>query len=291
MRKEDDMIRLVASDMDGTLLDCYGKVSPLNIAAINALSRKDTGFVVCTGRNYPDAFKPLKEAGISCDIICMNGAAVFDCNGRQIRKQPLLKSQVSKILAVCRPYSVLFDFMTEDGSYTTSGKEEFQKSFEDQVLLPMVSDEHTYESIVERFHFITEGNLLNSTIDIYKLSIIHKNPKILKQIRFYLEKEEDISIVSSASTNLELTHKRAQKGSSLLEYAINRKIRLKEILAIGDSENDLSMLRLPLGYTIAMGNASDVIKRSARLITRSNDEDGVAAALETLILSDAAAVS
>ncbi len=284
------MIRLVASDMDGTLLNRYGKISPWNITAIKALNRKNIGFMVCTGRNYPDALIPLKEAGITCDIICMNGAAVFDCSGRRIRKQPLLNSQVSRILSICRPFSVLYDFMTEEGSYTTAGREEFRKSFEDKILLPMVSDEHTYETLAERFHFTTEEQLLSSGTDIYKMSVVHENPEVLKQIRFCLEKEQGISVASSASSNLELTHTRAQKGSALLAYAVNAKIRPREILAIGDSENDLSMLDLPLGYTIAMGNASDVIKRSARLVTRTNDEDGVAAALESLLLSDTAAV-
>ena len=282
------MIRLVASDMDGTLLNRYGKVSSLNIAAIEALKRKNIGFVVCTGRNFADAYSPLKEAGISCDIICMNGAAVFDSYGRQLRKQPLLKDQVSRILDICRPFSVLYDFMTEEGSYTTSSMEDFRKSFEDKIFLPMVSDEHTYETIVKRFQFTTEEVLLGSTWEIYKMSVVHENPEVLMQIRCALEKEEGISVASSAPSNLELTHIGAQKGSVLMEYAASANIHSREILAIGDSENDLSMLSLPLGYTIAMGNASEVIKRSARLITRNNDEDGVAAAIDSLILSEAA---
>lgn len=283
------MIRLVASDMDGTLLNRCGKVSPWNIAAIEALRQKNIDFVVCTGRNFADAYSPLKEAGISCDIICMNGAAVFDSSGNRIRKQPLLNSQVTNILNACRPFSVLFDFMTEDGSYTTSSRSEFRKSFEAKIFLSMVSEEHTFETIADRFQFTTEERLLGSGIDIYKISVVHENPEILKQVRFRLEKAEGISVASSASSNLELTHRRAQKGTALMEYAVNAKIRPKEILAIGDSENDLSMLDLPLGYTIAMGNASEEIKRSARLITRTNDEDGVAVAIESLILSDAAA--
>lgn len=283
------MIRLVASDMDGTLLNRYGKISSLNIAAIEALKRKNIGFVVCTGRNFADAYSPLKEAGISCDIICMNGAAVFDSYGRQLRKQPLLKGQVSRILDICRPFSVLYDFMTEEGSYTTSTMEDFRKSFEDKIFLPMVSDEHTYETIVKRFHFTTEVVLLGSSWEIYKMSVVHENPEVLMQIRCALEKEEGITVASSAPSNLELTHIGAQKGSVLMEYAASANIRPREILAIGDSENDLSMLSLPLGYTIAMGNASEVIKRSARLITRNNDEDGVAVAIDSLILSEAAA--
>lgn len=282
------MIRLVASDMDGTLLNRYGKISLKNQAAVHALNRRNIDFVVCTGRNYADAYAPLKEAGISCDIICMNGAAVFNTKGEQIRKQTLLKSQISRILTICRPFSVLYDFMTDEGSYTTSSLEEFKESFENKIFLSMVSEEHTFETIVKRFQFISEEHLLYSETDIYKMSVVHEDPEVLAHIRSCLVKEEGISIASSASTNLELTHFNAQKGNALLEYAINTKIHPREILAMGDSENDLSMLILPLGYTVAMDNGSEKIKKSARLVTRSNEEDGVAAAIETLVLSDAA---
>ncbi|WP_394527349.1 Cof-type HAD-IIB family hydrolase [Lacrimispora sp. JR3] len=282
------MIRLVASDMDGTLLNRYGKVSPYNVTVIQALAQKNIQFVVCTGRNYGDACAPLAEAGISCDIICMNGASVFDRNGKKLRKQPLLKSQVTRILDICRPYSVIFDFMTEGGSYTTASRKELKKSFENKIFLSMVSDEHTYETIESRFKFTTEESLLSSCTDIYKMSVVHESQEVLEQIRVLLGKENGISIASSAPNNLELTHEKAQKGSALMEYAIKSKIHPREILAIGDSENDLSMLSLPIGYTIAMGNASDLIKRSTRLTTRTNEEDGVAFAIEALILSEAA---
>ena len=283
------MIRLVASDMDGTLLNRYGKISALNIAAIEALKRKNINFIVCTGRNFADASLPLEEAGISCDIICMNGAAVFDSRGQQQRKQPLAKKQVSRILSICRPFPVLYDFMTERGSSTTSTMEEFRKSFEEKIFLPMISDEHTYDTIVQRFHFTTEEAIMDSSCDIYKMSVVHEDPEVLKQIRISLEMEEGVSIASSAPSNLELTHIKAQKGSALMEYAANTGILPREILAIGDSENDLSMLTLPIGYSIAMSNASELIKRKARLITRSNDADGVAVAIDTLLLSEAAA--
>lgn len=282
------MIRLVASDMDGTLLNRYGKISLKNQAAVHALNRRNIGFVVCTGRNYADAYVPLEEAGISCDIICMNGAAVYNSMGERIRKQILFKNQVSRILTICRPFSVLYDFMTDEGSYTTSSFKEFKESFENKIFLSMVSDEHTFETIVKRFQFVSEEVLLQSDTDIYKMSIVHEDPKVLSYIRSCLEKEEGISIASSAATNLEITHFYAQKGNALLEYAINNKIHPREILAMGDSENDLSMLILPLGYTVAMENGSEKIRKSARLITRSNEEDGVAAAIEALVLSDAA---
>lgn len=284
------MIKLVASDMDGTLLNRNGKISPWNIAAIQTLQMNDIKFVACTGRNYQDALAPLNEAGIICDIICMNGAAIFDSRGVKIKKQPLLRSQVSRILDICRSNWPLYDFMTEGGSYTTANPDRLRKSFKDKIFLPMVSEEFDFDSIVSRFQYATEEFLLSSDTDIYKISVVHENQDVLRHLRGLLEQEEELSIASSDSSNLELTHQDAQKGSALLEYAVNAKIRPKEILAIGDSENDLSMLKLPLGYTISMGNAAEIIKKTARIMTRSNDEDGVAFAVESLILSELEAV-
>ena len=77
-------------------------------------------------------------------------------------------------------------------------------------------------------------------------------------------------------------------GKALAEYAGMRHIRLDEIMAVGDSENDYSMLSMRLKYTVAMGNGMEKIKQTARCQTRTNDEDGVAYAIETLVLAEQA---
>lgn len=278
------MIRLVASDMDGTLLQEDGTISDRTARTVKELQESGGRFVVCTGRGYEDAKRPLEEKGILCDIICMNGAAVYNRQGQQVYRQELSTGQVKFIMDCCKE-EVVFDFMTDRGSCTITTKERFGEYFHAGLLLPMAGG-ITYEYIVNRFHFLTREELFTSGLEFFKMSVIHPSPFVLERIKQELEGNTHLAVASSHHTNLEVTNSSAQKGLALLRYAQLKGIRSKEIMAIGDSENDLSMLSLPLGYTVAMENGMESVKQAAKCMTRSNKEDGVAYAIETLLFED-----
>lgn len=277
------MIRLVASDMDGTLLRQDGKISDKTARTIKELQESGVRFVVCTGRAYEDAKAPLEEQGIVCDIVCMNGAAVYNKHGEQIHRQELSEGQVRFIMDCCKE-EVVFDFMTNQGSCTLTTKEQFQYYFKAGLLLPMAGG-ITYEYIVSRFRFLTPQELFTSGLEFYKMSVIHPNPFVLERVKANLAENTHLAVAASHHTNLEVTNSAAQKGLALLKYAQLKGIRSKEIMAIGDSENDLSMLSLPLGFTVAMENSMESIRHVARCMTRSNEEDGVAYAIESLVFA------
>lgn len=277
------MIRLVAIDMDGTLLRPDGSISERSISALKELQKIGISFIICTGRSYTDALEPMRDAGLQAPMVCMNGAAVYDCGGRLINERRLSDSQVGEILSCCRGEDILFDFMTDKGSYTTAGEEQFRTLFERNVLLPM--SEYTYEGVKSRFIFVTEDELLRQGLAFYKISVIHESQKVLGRIKEKLAFVPGLAVASSFATNLELTDIRAQKGIALEAYGESAGIGLNEIMAIGDSENDYSMLSMDLRYTVAMGNAMESIKRIAKCQTRSNIQDGVAYAIETLVLA------
>lgn len=276
------MIRLVASDMDGTLLGRDGKISDRTAQTIRQMRTMGCEFVVCTGRGYEDARRPLEEQEIDCDVICMNGAAVCDKTGTAIFKQELTYEQIRKVLA-CRETGMLFDFMTNEGSVTISTREEFRRGFERKILLPMAGG-ITFEDIEKRFRFISEEELLAGDLEFFKMSVMSEDEEALMRVRTTLLNDPSFAVVSSDDTNLEITNASAQKGIALLKYAQSHGIKMHEILAVGDSENDRSMLELPLGYTLAMANGMELAKKTARCQTRSNADDGVAYAIETLVL-------
>ncbi|WP_432627645.1 Cof-type HAD-IIB family hydrolase [Brotaphodocola sp.] len=276
------MIRLVASDMDGTLLGRDGRISDRTAQTIRQMRASGCEFVVCTGRGYEDARRPLAEQAIDCDVICMNGAAVCDRTGTPIFKQELSYEQVKTVLA-CREPGMLFDFMTNEGSVTISTREEFRKGFADGILLPMAGG-ISFEIIESRFCFIPEEELFCRDLEFFKMSVMSEDGSALERVRQTLRKDPSFAVVSSDETNLEITNSSAQKGIALLKYAESHGIKMKEILAVGDSENDRSMLELPLGYTLAMANGMELAKKTARCQTRSNADDGVAYAIETLVL-------
>lgn len=276
------MIRLVASDMDGTLLGPDGTISDRTAEVIRRLQKQHVIFTVCTGRSYEDARRPLAEQGLSCDLICMNGAAIYDKSGRCIRNSELQSGQIQFVMECCRG-DVVYDFMTDQGSCTLTPREQFQKYLETGVMLAML-EQRNVPQLLSRFTFLTRSELLNGERHIYKISVVHPNPFVLEEIRTRIAQSDAFSVASSHHTNLEITGCEAKKGLALLHYAQMKGIRSREIMALGDSENDLSMLSLPLGYTIAMENATETVRRTARCQTRSNAEDGAAYAIETLVL-------
>ena len=277
------MIRLVAIDMDGTLLRPDGHISERNVRALKGLKAMGAEFLICTGRSYIDALEPLKEAGLRAPVVCMNGAAVYDWDGRLMDEIRLSERQVRGILDCCQKEDIIFDFMTDRGSYTTAGEAQFRACFERNVLLPMA--EFTYEGVRDRFSFVEEERLFELGLAFYKISVIHESQEVLGRIKERLSGIAELAVASSFATNLELTHSYAQKGRALAFYAASRGVRPDEIMAIGDSENDYSMLSMDIKYTVAMGNAMESIKRIARCQTRSNIQDGVAYAIETLVLT------
>lgn len=288
------MIKLVASDMDGTLLGRDGRISERNAQAIRELQNRNVEFLICTGRSFLDASLPLKEHDLTCPMICMNGSAVYDKAGQLVDKMPLTEQLLRFILECCdqecmdsdQP-GICFDFMTADGNLTISSEELIRRFFDEGILLPM-ADVINYEDIRSRFEIVSREEILSSRHEIFKMSLIHPDQQFLERVKNRLKAEADLAIAASHYTNLEITHCGAQKGLALLKYAGMHGISSREIMALGDSENDISMLSLPLGYTLAMENGMDSIKKTARCRTRSNDRDGVAYAIETMVLEPSA---
>ena len=277
------MIKLMASDMDGTLLNSQGHISRRNAAAIQCLQAAGTEFMVCTGRSYEDAVIPLNERGIRAAAVCMNGSCIYDRDGKLVGKTVFREEQVRRIIRTGKEYGVVFDFMTDRGSFSVSSEEEFRDAYERDILLPMAA--FSYEDVRKRFCLTTEEELFASGAEFFKISLLHESSEVLSDLKERLKEIPQLAVASSFRTNLELTHEAAQKGKALFSYASSRGIGLDEIMAVGDSENDRSMLSMKFKYTIAMEDAMESIKKTARCQTRSNDEDGVAFAIETLILS------
>ena len=106
---------------------------------------------------------------------------------------------------------------------------------------------------------------------------------VLQEIKKELVKNENLAVSSSLKTNLEVTHVRAQKGPILKQYIESLGYSMDEVMVLGDSLNDLSMMKMDFGATIAMENADEEIKRVAKYITKSNEDDGVAYVIDEML--------
>lgn len=118
---------------------------------------------------------------------------------------------------------------------------------------------------------------------VYKVFLFNGDLDMLDRIRRRLEENSDIAIASSFISNLEITDVKAQKGPVLKKYIESLGYNMDEVMVFGDSLNDLSMLSMDFGATVAMENAVPEVKQAAKYITKSNDENGVAYAIRELL--------
>ena len=114
------MIKLIASDMDGTLLDAEMRISQENIDAIRYAQEQGVEFVIATGRNVFEALPPLKEAGIECAMITLNGAHVFDKEGNSLFTTPIDKNELLQIFDILDQHGIFYEIATQEGNFTMS---------------------------------------------------------------------------------------------------------------------------------------------------------------------------
>lgn len=280
------MIKCIATDMDGTLLNSRQMISEGNRTAIKKAQEKGIEVVIATGRSYDEAQTVLAEAGLQCPIICVNGAEVRTKEGEIIHTNELSAKQSLDIYEILYHSDTYYEVFTNKGIYTDhyeKGVQTLMNIF--QTANPDMPEDQIYEmaknryskghiQIVENYEHVIESN----DQLVYKFLVVSKNPSELMRVKEKLEALPEISVSSSGSENLEVTHNKAQKGIALTWFTERMGISMQETMAIGDNLNDLSMFER-VGRSVAMGNGHPDIKKICSHETAVNDEDGVGKAI------------
>jgi Cof subfamily protein (haloacid dehalogenase superfamily) len=280
------MIKCIASDMDGTLLTGNSGISAKNKQAIKLAQEQGIQFIVATGRSYQEAHFALQRAEISCPVICNNGAEVRSIEGNIVSAQPLQMEKAKGIAAILVKQDVYFEVYTNLGTFTNNVEKavsvmvdvftsaNYQFSKEDVEAVAKERIDTGFVQVVNDYEEI----LASPSYDIYKFLAFSPNGVKLSAARNELDEIGEIAISSSGDGNLEITSVHAQKGIALEKFVEQNGIGLVETMAIGDNDNDLSMLNI-VGRSVAMGNAADHVKAQCHFVTATNDEDGVAEAI------------
>ncbi|AQX53120.1 Cof-type HAD-IIB family hydrolase [Priestia flexa] len=283
------MIKCVATDMDGTLVNSEQKISVENSKAIKAAQREGVEVIVATGRSYEEAAFLLKEAGIETFLICTNGAEVRNKKGEKLEAFGMSLDKIKAVEEVFNKHELYFEVYTSDGTYSN----DYDKALSVVMDIYMsASLKNQYDELLKaakkRFEegkvkLIEEYEPLfqDSNILIYKMLAFSFDDEKLNRAREELKAFHGIAVSSSGKENIEVNSEEAQKGIALEKFVKSRGISLQETMAIGDNYNDLSMFH-KAGRAVAMGNAPDEIKRHAHVVTKTNDEHGVAEAIESI---------
>ncbi|WP_042351144.1 Cof-type HAD-IIB family hydrolase [Bacillus massiliigorillae] len=281
------MIKCIATDMDGTLLNMHEKVSEANKRAIEHAQSKGVEVVVATGRSYLEARHALDEAGLKCPVISINGAVVWDEEGEMVASNPMDREDVERARAVLDEADIYYEVYTNKGTYTYDKKVSIETIVDLLVsAFPDVDPAYLEKRATERFdlglvHVVPSYAELfaDENIQCFKMLVFSGDQDLLGHTGGKLKEHTSLTVSSSGKENLEITSPSAQKGIALEKFVAKRNIALSDTMAIGDSYNDISMFE-KAGKAVAMGNAIADIQRFCDEVTLSNHEDGVAHAIE-----------
>ena len=285
------MIKLIASDMDGTLLNHNHKIPKENVKLINFAKNQGIEFVVATGRAYYEALPALNEENINCDVISFNGGIVYDKNGNIISITPMLPKDLYYTIEILKSFDISYQLYTKNTIYTTSIETDIN------AYIDLIRS-NGYEPDVEHLRaeaqqkldvgYITEVE----NIELYlnekenppiKIIAISNDISKLENAAKLLSENTSISVTSSGANNIEIMHKNATKGEALKEIAKIYGINLENAVAIGDNLNDQAMIDI-VGYSVAMKNGNTILKEQAKYVTeKTNSEGGVADTIFKLI--------
>lgn len=285
-------IKLIASDMDGTLLDPQGNVTPASVDAIRRLAGEEIEFLICSGRDYLDAKTIMDGCGIICGYICLSGAVVYDHLGEIQTRIPLTGQNLLDIEKIMAEHQTYMDILTSSRRYTTAPKEEKMKEVYSFLKnrAGSLADHKELEAAArkraEDIIFINSLKELPQTETVFKICGNGLPTDKVAALKEAFSGCQDLAAASSFPTNIELTNYGAQKGPALKAYAERKGISLEDVMVLGDSDNDLSMFTPDFGWTVAMENSMPCILDSAKYRTKSNKEDGVAWAIRNFVFHE-----
>lgn len=279
--------KLVCIDIDGTLLDKNSRISKTTKEIIKRVHDQGVHIVVSTGRMYTDAAYYSGLIGVKSPVIASNGAFIKEPDHDHIIYQRALGENLSlKILAVFRKYGIKPSYCTPDKYYY--GNILFKIWYLAAKLWGRRSNRIDSEYVGS---WTCWRNILHREKDhIVKCEIIHRNVYLLEKLINELRNMNELEIARSSKYNIEINRKGVSKGKAVEFLAKLYKLNRDEIIAIGDSENDISMLEYA-GLGIAMGNALDIVKQKADYVTDSNDDEGAAKAISKFVLEGGTSLS
>ncbi|PYG86918.1 hypothetical protein LY28_02539 [Ruminiclostridium sufflavum DSM 19573] len=272
------MYKLVAIDLDGTLLDSDKEISARNKEAIASAIKKGVKAVICSGRVYSGARLYAGQIGSRDPIIACNGAVITEnTDGRIIYSDCLHTEDCMRIIDIFHRHKLYFHvyagntMFTEKLGYTSLKYFEKNKSLppEDRVEIEVVGD--------------MTAKLESIPGKVLKFVGVEDSIEQLRRARHEIEQIPGVDVMSSNYDNFEVLNKGVSKGEALKKLSRLLNIQASEMIAIGDNENDISMFEYA-GLSVAMENGEAFAKEAAQYVTASNNSDGVALAIEKFIL-------
>lgn len=261
-------IKLIASDMDDTLLNSSREISPRNEAAIKKAIDSGIVFTLASGRMYCSMRPYAEKLGLDVPLVCYNGALVKGALSGKVYVNSPLKLETAL---------ALLEYVRQNGHYV--------QVYMDDTLY--VKKENEYSRMYAQISGIKAVAVGESIYHIKKSPnkmLLMTAPDAFDSTWKDIEEKFKgrVDVTSSKDNYLELMEPGVNKWQAVSKLAASFGIKPEEIMCIGDSNNDLSMIK-NAGLGVAVANAKPQVQREAKMITASNDNDGVGLAIENIL--------
>ncbi len=264
------MRKLIVCDIDNTLLPAGGRISDVTAEALATLD-EDTGFTIATGRSFHVVRKFVDDLHLTLPVITSNGAQLYDYANEVSLYETLISPQTIQVLFK-KLIEEGFDFVAyaDKGIYFRPQSEHlaffqnYNASVAPELRAPMLPlDEDSLSGVSEK---------------ITKVLVYFPTKSLITELQTW----EDLEITASMNHVIDIMARNSTKGNAVVALARHLGIPLSSVYCFGDGENDVSMFTCG-AVGVAMGNASDSVKKKAQVVTLPCLEDGVAYAIKNLL--------
>lgn len=267
------MYRLIVSDLDGTLLRDDHTLSDYSKAVIHKVSEQGIDFMLATGRIFGGARQYSKELNLNTPILACNGALIKEAQGKLLYGKPIPDESLDQIFRLLTDKGYYFHCYGEESFYTRKFADylaafyAFNRELPQEDRFPMVE--------IEPMELIGKDT-------IYKVLARCEGEDARRDLYESLSEITGASVTVSWHNTFDICADQVSKASAIERYAKENDIKPSEIVCFGDNYNDMEMLQYA-GLGIAVANGVAELKEAAAYVTCSNNEDGVAKAIEKFV--------
>lgn len=270
--------RVIALDLDGTLLDKQKRILPQSLEALAAAQAAGIKVVVVTGRHHVAIYPFYHALQLDTPAICCNGTYLYDIHQQKVLDaDPLPKAQAQQVLQLLKQSRIHGLMYVDDAMLYQEETGHVTRSLAWAETLPTA----------HRPTLLQVDSLMQATHDaqaIWKFATSHNDIPALRTFAETVEKELGLACEWSWHDQVDVAKSGNSKGKRLRQWVESQGLSMDQVVAFGDNYNDLSMLETA-GLGVAMGNADDAIKERADLVIADHLQPGIAEVIRTRVLA------